>query len=353
MNCKRVRFLLTSYISGELTDTERSLVEQHLTGCSGCRTTLASFRALSSEFAVLPSIPLNTEIIDRTFSRIAADRVNRFPTNHWLQAAFIAAAAIAIVAVCVVLFALPARAPGDILASALANTRNLQSFRVSNTAYEKDQDSNEWIATWYKDTEYAGLGNFHVKAKFLPSLTTNTENEVWETWETIVYNHTGYYYYGSTPAAYSVEELNKGFSDVITDLQQPADALKILDEIDKLPDETIDGVACSHYHGLVDLEDWVQQHMIDYKASRPDASPALLLMIEDMWRSKKITYDYWIGKNNDIIHQWSMVLGDAANAVEKNKEIFRYYGFNEEITIAPPVDAQGNLLPGWKTQPGS
>ncbi len=350
--CRQIRLLLSSFISNELSEVERGQVEQHVAGCAACRSMLASFRSIGSELAVLPAVPLNTDIITRTFSQLDRDRFRRKSTNRWLQAAFIAAAAVAIVAVCVVLFALPARAPGDILANALANTRNLQSFRVSDTAYEKDQGSNDWIATWYKDVAYAGPGNFHVKAKFLPSLTTNIENEAWETWELIYHDRTGYYY-GSTPAAYSVEELNKGFSDVITDLQQPADALKMLADIDKLPDEAIDGVACSHYHGLVNMEAWVQQHMIDYKESRSDASPELLRMIEDMWRSKKITYDYWIGKNDDIIHQWSMVLGDAANAVEKNKEIFRYYGFNEEITIVPPVDAQGNLLPGWKTQPGS
>lgn len=42
MNCADIRDVVTEYANGELTETRRQFVEDHLTGCPVCQSALAA-----------------------------------------------------------------------------------------------------------------------------------------------------------------------------------------------------------------------------------------------------------------------------------------------------------------------
>jgi len=75
-------------------------------------------------------------------------------------------------------------------------------------------------------------------------------------------------------------------------------------------------------------------------------------------RTRQIEYEYWIGKDDGLLHQMRSVDTSApyvkANMPlsEDRRQTYRYYDFNEDILVEPPLDDQGNLLPDWRIQIG-
>ena len=72
------------------------------------------------------------------------------------------------------------------------------------------------------------------------------------------------------------------------------------------------------------------------------------------FRTKKITDEFWIGKDDYIIRQWREVISPTITAdyspsdmIRSISDMRKYYDFNVPIEIKAPLDAQGNLLPGW------
>ncbi len=48
MSCEEIEVLISASIDGEVTDEERRIVEQHLTGCQSCQAAMAEFSELHS-----------------------------------------------------------------------------------------------------------------------------------------------------------------------------------------------------------------------------------------------------------------------------------------------------------------
>jgi anti-sigma factor RsiW len=95
MNCQETRLQLDDLLDGELSASDRSHVEDHLTRCAACRAELAEIESLTREARQLPSQiapprDLWPEIESRLRRDPSADR------SWWLQAA---AAVIALVAI--------------------------------------------------------------------------------------------------------------------------------------------------------------------------------------------------------------------------------------------------------------
>lgn len=87
---------------------------------------------------------------------------------------------------------------------------------------------------------------------------------------------------------------------------EPVDALGYLQSITaviQLPDETVAGVLCEHYQGIID----VAQHLATMEAAVTERSnseiqqewPALRERLEDA----SITVEVWIGKENHLVYQ--------------------------------------------------
>lgn len=45
MSCRELVEVVTEYLDGAMSDTDRRRLERHLAGCSGCREVMAQFRA--------------------------------------------------------------------------------------------------------------------------------------------------------------------------------------------------------------------------------------------------------------------------------------------------------------------
>jgi hypothetical protein len=357
MNCEQVKVLLPSFVSDELFDAEREMVEQHLAGCAGCRSSLESIRSLSRQLALLQTLPVDAEIADRTISRIKSESVFVKP-RRWLRPALVGASAIIVVCVLTTIFALPARAPEDVLAQALANTQSLKSFRVYDFAEIRPPETTEWLTNYYKEVDIAGPDRIHTKARFTLDLTKlNNDSAIWENDEFIIYGNTVYLKDSTQPLDYDPEIIGQGWSDFTASLQQPDNFLKLLANTKMISNEEIDGILCLCYKSQVNMDAWVKQqladaeeraHLHNYSWTEEHAQ-----VLEDMWRSRQVVLEFWIGKRDQTIHQWRMTdTADGNNTyiLPDGRETIRYYDFNEEITVEPPLDDQGNILPGWRIQ---
>jgi len=69
-----------------------------------------------------------------------------------------------------------------------------------------------------------------------------------------------------------------------------------------------------------------------------------------------INWEFWIGKGDYIIRQyksdkrWNDDVARPTGSLSF-MIVWKYYDFNAPITINLPLDAQGNLLPGWVVVP--
>ena len=73
--------------------------------------------------------------------------------------------------------------------------------------------------------------------------------------------------------------------------------------------------------------------------------------LEEMWRTKEIKSEFWVGKDDYLIRQWKQVCqslpGQPDYLFHMVSSTYKYYDFNEQIVIEPPVTESGELLPGW------
>ncbi|MEJ2240178.1 MAG: zf-HC2 domain-containing protein, partial [Gemmatimonadales bacterium] len=64
---------LSEYLDGELNEVDREAIEQHLTGCIQCRSTLEQLRAVVQRAGAMPDKPPERNIWNGIASRINAD----------------------------------------------------------------------------------------------------------------------------------------------------------------------------------------------------------------------------------------------------------------------------------------
>jgi hypothetical protein len=363
MNCKRVKMLLPAYAAGELSETEYPLVETHLAECNACRSALAGFQSIGGQLALLQTVPVNTDIIETTLSRLKSAGMswyNRFP---WPRFAFFSAAAIILVFVITTLLALPAQAPGDFLAQALTNTQNVKSLRVYDFAEKAQPGINNWFTNYYLEADCAASGELHVNKNFTSSYSDNLAE--WERQEYIIYDNIVYYSGTVKPPAFKTEYLQDN-GKLLEMIQQPADSLRLLVDTTKMPNEKIDGIPCFQYRSQVDKDAWVEKQMADLKAMkdqlRDDAigmnqewSEAYEKSLESLLRSWDVILEYWIGVDDNLVHQWRMtqIIDKGDSSYFRNmRETIKYFDFNMDIVVEPPLDSTGNLLLGWQIREG-
>jgi hypothetical protein len=130
------------------------------------------------------------------------------------------------------------------------------------------------------------------------------------------------------------------------------DTLKLLDtltNLEKLPDEGIEGIDCVHYRGGADVDRAVDEQV----ANLDPAQPGYEEMLEAMERARqtKIEIELWIGKDDYLIRQMkfdTQAPPEDIGGWDTSSSMVRYYDFDKPIKIEPPVTASGELLPGWR-----
>jgi hypothetical protein len=339
MKCSDIKELLSAYAGDELPRTQKEFVEEHLAGCADCRATLEEYREVRRHLMSLRSTPFISDIKGVTMSKIRGENTGK-SARRWLRPAL---AAIPIVAILIALSILqpwsPHSGPQAIMAKAYAATSEAQSYSliVSGTRTSGGKTISESMETLFSSPD-----RYHFK------LIQEGQTE-----EIIIIGDKQYVKDSdmsrnmmramtASVSSFHNTETTLGLMDVLTNLQ-------------KLSDEKIDGTPCLHYKGRVDIEKQIADARRSMQESRErmgsdrPTDEEIDEMSESM-RSINIEVELWIGKSDYLVRQWKndqQRLDDNGELIASST-LYKFHNFNQPVTIEPPLDAQGNLLPDWQ-----
>lgn len=268
-------------------------------------------------------------------SKTRAADILKKPSQRWIRPVLITVPVVAILVAVLVLqpWNTPP-SPRSVMAEAYAATAGLQSYRMSSSATITFEGktivhTSEW--------EFASPDHHHGKMAMDG-----------ETYEFIII--------GDKQYARELGSAQSGTMYVIglssgsgPSKEETLELLDTLTDLEKLPDEKIDGVDCFHYRGRVDIDRMVDK----WKAELDPAEPGYEERVEALERQRrmKTEVELWIDKDDYLIRQMKhdmRVPSEDTGEWDTSNSIVRYYDFNEPITIEPPLDAHGELLPRWR-----
>lgn len=84
MNCRDFKPLLSAYADGELSQTQRDFVGEHLARCAQCQATLDDFRLVNRKLACLRETKSLADIKSSTMSKIKGEHAAK-PIKTWLS----------------------------------------------------------------------------------------------------------------------------------------------------------------------------------------------------------------------------------------------------------------------------
>jgi hypothetical protein len=344
MNCRDLKELLSAYADGELVGTQRDFIEEHLAGCADCQALLADYTKTREQLLSLRATPPMPDIKEATMFKI---KLLEAPVKlrRWLRPALVAIPIIIILSI-----VLPLHLSGSfsgyrgVFAKAYAATEGLTSYRLTTNGYFKEREADELVHCWYCNLEYVNPDRYHLIAGYPEGYLEEFRKET-----TIIGDQI---YTWSTSSVPDVEELEQ----YTPTKEQTLELLGMLIDIEELADENIDGTDCYHYRGVVDIEKWLAwgrpererrfKAMIERSGLHFDLEQ-MVKTAEDTWRTREMTYDFWIGKDDYLIRQWKHVI-QPLGQYHTFVTIINYYDFNEPIVIEPPLTESGELLEGWK-----
>lgn len=249
----------------------------------------------------------------------------KIASRKWLHPALVVGAAAIVLAI--LLVTQPwGLSPQSVMAEAYAATESLQSYRMFSSI--KSTLEGETSETTF-ETEFIAPDRHRGKA---------TMNGDW--FEFIIVGDKQYIRDSDPSRKTSVSVSSSS-------ILSKEDTLKVIDsltDLEKLPDEPMDGTDCIHYRGRVDMERKVEELKAKLDPRQPHYEE-MLEGLEDM-RNMKTEVELWIGKEDYLIRQLRQ---DMEVPLKGNSRVtVKYYDFNEPITIELPLDTHGELLPGWE-----
>ena len=254
--------------------------------------------------------------------------------QKWLRPALGAAAVVIVLAILLVTqpWGLSLQ---SVIARAYATTENLQSYRVfSFTTYMYETKTVD--ITW--EIEFAAPDCYHVRVT-----VDDDVNEV------IIIGDKQYAREprGGKVIASVIEKSFPGKEDTLRLLDQ-------LTDLEKLLDESVEGIECLHYRGRIDAERIVEKQKA--KLDPEQIGYNQILKGLERLRNAKTEVELWIGKDDYLIRQvkqyWEFPKVETASRSTEQEIwhtaniMWKYYDLNEPIEIEPPTTS-GELLPGW------
>ena len=97
MNCKDLKELLSAYVDGELSRTQREFLEEHVAVCADCKATLEGYRAVNQKLTLLREVPAMPDRKGAIISKIKEEHTRK-PTQPWLRPALVVTVVIAVIA---------------------------------------------------------------------------------------------------------------------------------------------------------------------------------------------------------------------------------------------------------------
>lgn len=266
---------------------------------------------------------------------------------RWLRPALVAAPLVAAAAVVMAWQPWSSNDPQSALARAQATLDNIKSYRfsLSGTRTEAGHTSGTTLLV-----EFASPDRYHSKTE-TPDFSLETisigDEGYFKLPEGVFEGDVGRSVW-SQPGASLSSMISKEYT---------LDTLGSLKDVRQLPDESVDEVTCLHYKGTFDVDKYLAKLAASWKQGNPDLgiAPRSDKDVEDNIAELRdsigsSTIELWIGEDDSLLRrmiQDSERIGSNGEAVSSSYD-YIFSGFNE-VTIEPPLDANGGLLPGWQT----
>jgi hypothetical protein len=270
------------------------------------------------------------------------DQIRKIPRRWWRPALVVLAAVVVLIVALVQPWGSPLE-PESVMAKAYTATEGLLSYR---SAYFGTTMAEGETSSHLMEVAFAAPDRYHIR------ITNNDETD-----EFIIIGDTQYVAKGSFTGA-SITVISDSFSSVLSK-QATLDLLDELTDLQTLPEETIDRVRCLHYLGKLDMEKRIEETKKNIQEfnTNSDAHAVTDEQMEEIFeqmRSIDVTHEIWIGKDDYLIRQ---IKTEQRGPADENGQLsvsmtMNYYDFNQPVTIEPPLDAEGNLLPGWRLDSG-
>jgi hypothetical protein len=132
----------------------------------------------------------------------------------------------------------------------------------------------------------------------------------------------------------------------IPDKESTLEVLGQIIDVRQLPDEKIDNVNCFHYRGR--YPDVVEDMIAQSKSQLTEEQIRQMEKEFDKMRSYN-EVDIWISQEDYFLRQEQVRAWNTAGQDIRNYTT-RLFDFNQPVTINPPMDASGQLLPGWRLE---
>ncbi|MDD5190253.1 MAG: zf-HC2 domain-containing protein [Dehalococcoidales bacterium] len=375
MNCNELKEYISAYVDDELTQTQRDFVEAHTANCADCRALLAEYQAARETLTSLRATPALPDIQEATMAKINTGKLLEKP-RRWLKPALVAVPVLAAVVIALSLvFSGSPLSPEEVLAKASAAQQiKPASFGVTIDSDRYNQQTGEWEPELLYE-EKISPGKYYHKTTFV-SLPSQ------EGFEIIYAGDTAYYHSFPWGVTSSLQ-----LSTIASMIQQGKERINYQDssasessyvdsllagnlngntQITQLPDETIDGVLCYHFH-VVDnglkttLSTETIKNSPGWNKLSAEEQEMLLKATERMNEQRQspnyktqTDMDIWIGKSDYLVYKTlqlgriespNPLTGEITTTNWRGNIIYTYPV--EPFSINPPLDAEGKLLPDW------
>ena len=228
----------------------------------------------------------------------------------------------------------------DVIARAITKTSEASSYRsAGNSTAHTDSVTD----VFSHESEYAAPDRYHSLETYIAG---DAGNVTTTTRETIVFGDKAYLQSLDEPHQWHVCEVYTSYMWperepkpgttcflAVNTLERDLERFNYLVKLEKLPDEEIGGVNCSHYRGSVDYDAW-----LDMRIKRcPECYEGIPPESLEQMRQQELSTEFWID-GDDYIRQ-HRTEGRFRNSDEKwitGFGVTRYFDFNEPIYIEPP-----------------
>ena len=350
MKCSEIKKLIPQYTRNELSQAQQQSIEMHLAACLDCRAAMDDYRFLLSKSRHPDTVPETPDLVATTMERIksmsnvnSTDTIDtiKSSTHRWLRLAMVVTVAIIVLAIVLVTQLLNTfPSPQNVMAKTYAATLDIKSFRFSGTSMSQDSDG--FSSQQSFEAEYASPDRYHVE------MTENGQGS-----EFIIIGDEQYISGRHFGAA--LFGLTQGLTRSVSK-EAVLSYLGNLTDIQALPDEAIENVNCLHYLGKWDVEKQIAEtkrslmEYYDEVGIEPDEEE-IDKQLEKM-HSIEMKIELWIGRDDYLIRQLKMneKLPDDDEGLGFSiiSVTMKYYDLNQPVNIEAPLDADGQLLPGWQ-----
>ena len=171
MKCEEIEKLLPDYLSGDISASQRQLVEEHLSRCTRCRKALAAYNEAKQYLVFLKDSPVPPDFTEATMIKIKALDTAKSVFRKWLRPALAAGAAVVIFVALMIIQPWGVSTPEASAASIVRNSPEVQAAldgeeieEVEVTTKVVDDEGNVLVA-WVRTETRAVAAEVNLETK--------------------------------------------------------------------------------------------------------------------------------------------------------------------------------------------